>query len=240
MNIAICDDSIDELTNISNYIDDYRNQSSCYIKYYIFNNADQLLSSMSHTEYDIIFLDIVMPGISGMEAARQIRQSNPKVCIAFLTSSPEYAVESYEVKAFTYLLKPVAKDKIVNVLDELCSKQEPTYDDFAIRTDGGASRILFSELEFVEVQGKKLYFHLADASIRVTAATLTEYEQLLLNRTEFIKVHRSYIVNLRCIKELSGYSFISYSGLLIPISRPAFPKVRDMYIKSLFWKKEVN
>ena len=107
-----------------------------------------------------------MPGINGMQAAHEIRAFDAGVKIVFLTSSPEFAVESYAVKAYDYILKPVSKDKLFSILDAVIAEELKPLEGLTVKTQSGITRILFSRLAFVEIMNKKLYFHLADGSVR--------------------------------------------------------------------------
>ncbi len=79
-----------------------------------------LLASMERENYDLLFLDVLMPGLSGIQAAREIRQKNENIKIVFLTSSPEYAVESYSVQATNYLLKPATEERLFPRIGSAC------------------------------------------------------------------------------------------------------------------------
>lgn len=101
-------------------------------------------------------------------------------------------------------------------------------------------RILFSKLAFVEIMNKKLYFHLADGGVREVSSTLADFEDKLLTRPEFFKVHRSYIVNLWQVVELGSKELITNAGKTVPISRLLYVKVREAYMKHLFLEKGVE
>lgn len=119
MHIALCDDSRAELSRLTFLLEEYRLKRDGSLTYDIFTNATDLLETIPVHHFDLLLLDILMPGITGMDAAREIRQTNSTIPIIFLTSSSEYAVESYRVNAADYLLKPLDADKLFPVLDKL-------------------------------------------------------------------------------------------------------------------------
>jgi len=194
LKIAVCDDDSQELERISALIDTYKRESKVPLTYKTFRSATELISSMGSSDYDILLLDILMPGINGMQAAHEIRAFDAGVKIVFLTSSPEFAVESYAVKAYDYILKPVSKDKLFSILDAVIAEELKPLEGLTVKTQSGITRILFSRLAFVEIMNKKLYFHLADGSVREVSASLASFEEDLLARAEFVKVHRSYML----------------------------------------------
>ncbi|MCR5154341.1 MAG: response regulator, partial [Lachnospiraceae bacterium] len=123
MRIATCDDNAVETALLGKLLDKYATTKD-NIEYDLFTNVDKLLTAVSSKAYDVILLDVIMPGINGIEAAREIRSYNNAVEIVFLTSSPEYALESYSVRADDYLIKPVKKEMLFPVLDRLYGKIE--------------------------------------------------------------------------------------------------------------------
>lgn len=240
MRIAICDDDSRELERIISIIDTYRRESSVQITYKAFQSATELISHVSNGNYSILLLDILMPGLTGMQAAHEIRDFDAGIKIVFLTSSPEFAVESYAVKAYDYVLKPVSKDKLFSILDSVIADEKTPLEGLTVKTQSGMSRILFSRLAFVEIMNKKLYFHLADGSVQEVTSSLVAFEEELLARPEFIKVHRSYIVNFWQVGEFGSRELITLAGKIVPISRLLYGKVRDAYMKHLFLEKGVE
>lgn len=240
MKIAVCDDDSQELARISSIIETYLLKKKFSLIYKTFHNATELLATISSSDYDIVFLDILMPGISGMEAAYEIRGLDTEVKIVFLTFSPEFAVESYAVKSYDYILKPVSKDKLFSILDAVIAEEQKPLEGLTVKTQSGMARILFSRLAFVEVMNKKLYFNLADGSVREAPSPLADFEEQLLSRSEFVKVHRSYIVNLWQVSELGAKELITHAGKTVPISRLLYGKVREAYMKHLFLEKGVE
>lgn len=240
MKIAICDDNSLEIARISAFIDTYIRENAAPLTYKTFQSATELISNVSTVNYNILLLDILMPGINGMQAAQEIRSFDEGVKIVFLTSSPEYAVESYAVKAYDYILKPVSKHKLFSILDEVIAEEQKPLDGLTVKTQFGMARILFSNLAFIEVMNKKLYFNLVDGSVREVTSSLNKIEDKLLARPEFIKVHRSYIVNLWQVSELGSKKLVTHSIQSVPISRLLYGKVREAYMKHLFLEKGVE
>lgn len=240
MKIAICDDDSQELAKIASFIDTYRQDKKTPLTYKTFQSATELISTMESGDYDILLLDILMPGISGMQAAHEIRGFDELAKIVFLTSSPEFAVESYQVKAHDYILKPVSKERLDQLLDALIIEEQKPQEGLTVKTQKGLAFILFSHLAFVEVMQKKLYFHLVDGSVREVYSSLVAFEDKLLSRPEFVKVHRSYLVNLWQVSELRTKELITHTGKTVPISRLLYGKVREEYMEHLFVEKGVK
>ena len=99
-------------------------------------------------------------------------------------------------------------------------------------------RVPFSQLTYVEVNGKHLYFNLADGQVREVVGSMKEYEDALLARPEFMRIHRSYIVNMLQIEELSPAGLRTFSGRELPVSRLLYPQLQKDYMKLLFAQRE--
>ena len=127
MKIAICDDNRQELSHILSLLDNYQAKQNLAFTICPFHNSRDLADTLSGTRYDLFLLDIIMPDITGMELARKIRSFDKSADIIFLTTSPEYAVESYTVKATNYLMKPIVPERFYETLDEIQKIREHRY-----------------------------------------------------------------------------------------------------------------
>ena len=120
------------------------------------------------------------------------------------------------------------------VLDGLLLREQRPQDGLTLKTGGALIRVPFSQLAYVEVNGKHLYFNMADGSVREISGSMRDYETLLLARREFAKVHRSYIVNMLQIEELSAGCVRTFSGAELPVSRLIYPQLQKDYMELLF------
>jgi len=238
LKIAICDDDTRELSRISNLLKKYQNEKNCLLRVEVFSNGKMLLESMRNRTYDILLLDILMPGLNGIQAAYKIREFDNEAKIIFLTSSPEFAVESYTVGAYYYFVKPGTEEKLFPILNKILNDLQKTEEALHIKSSSGIMRIPLSKLEFLEVMNKKLFFHLTDGSVKEISGSLSDYEAQLVYREEFTKVHRSYIVNMNYIQVLNSKELVTYTRQRVPISRLLFDKVKQSYMEYLFVEKE--
>lgn len=232
MRIAICDDDEQELAQLSKLVAEYQSRRKVKSDCRIFYNGSDLLRNMKGGEYDLIFLDVLMPGINGIQIARELRDLDQNVKLVFISSSPNFALESYNIGAFHYLLKPANADSLFPLLDKVeyeLSRQDEY--GFLLQNRKGIVRISYAELEYTEVINKKLFFYLTDGTVYETTAALSEYEERLLTRPEFIKTHRSYLANLSRIQSVDIHSAVTKSRRVIPISRSRHHLVRDAYMK---------
>lgn len=237
MQIAVCDDDPEELMRISSILDDYRQERKASICYRTFRSATELLSTAKSGDYDLYLLDVMMPAVSGMEAARELRGFDQDAALVFLTSSPEFAVESYRYKAQDYLLKPAKREQLFPLLDALLAKRQKPSESLNVKTKTGVARILFERLAYVEVMGRSICFHLSDGSVREAASPLSAFEEALLARPEFVRAHRSFLVNLLQVAELRANELTMLAGDKIPVSRQNYAEVREAYLERLFARR---
>lgn len=234
LKIALCDDNSGDLLQIASLLEAYRHSRKAELSYVSFQGATELLASMERRDYDLLLLDVLMPGVDGMQAARELREHNSRTEIVFLTSSPEFAVESYSVRAHYYLLKPATEEKLFPILDRLMTDFKNPEDALRIKTQSSVFSLPYGKIECIEVSAKKLYFYLTDGGTREVAGRLADFEQALLKRPGFIKVHRSYLVNLQWVQELRQGELVTVGGRRVPVSRTGYPQVRTAYTQFLF------
>ncbi len=238
MYIAVCDDQAEELESLLKLLRNWQTERNRTVRYKAFRSAAAMLDVAHKEAFTLYLLDVMMPGISGMEAAREIRTFDAAAEIVFLTSSPGFAYESYGVKAMEYLLKPISSKLLYPILDRLDVREQRPQESLTLKSGGTLIRVPFSQLAFVEVNGKHLYFNLTDGQVREVSGSMKEYEAQLLARPEFARIHRSYIVNLLQVEELGAKGVLTFSGKNLPVSRLLLPQLQKDYMQLLFTLRE--
>ena len=238
MYIAVCDNEAKELELLKGLLNRWQSQHQTSLQFKTFCNAAGLLEAARKEKFTLYLLDVMMPGIDGLMVAREIRSFDDAAEIVFLSSSPDFAYDSYSVRALNYLLKPIQEDMLFPILDRLSLRKQKPLEGLTLKCGPRLVRVLFSQLAYVEVNRKHLYFNLTDGSVREVFGSLKEYEELLLRRPEFMQVHRSYIVNMYQAAELSPAGIRTFSGKNLPVSRLLYPQLQKDYLKLLFSERE--
>jgi len=234
LRIAICDDDERYLNEVKHMLESWFAAASVQFKIDCFDDGDSLIKQYDYTKYDIIFLDIIMPLLNGMDAAKELRDRDKTVKIIFLTSSPEYALQSYSVKATDYCIKPISYEKIKEVMDYCTSidRQEP--ESITLKTKGGYQKIYLHDIEYIEAQNKRvLFFFKSDKLIEVIQPLYT-FEVELTDSKGFFKCHRSYLVYLPNVDYFSNTEIKTKSGRCIPIARGYGKAFQDAYFALMF------
>ena len=234
MYLAVCDDNREELVVVLSLLDEWQARRGVTLRRKVFQSAVELIEAAHQERFTLYLLDVMMPGMDGLECAREIRRFDDVAEIVFLSTSPGFAYESYGVRAFHYLLKPVEGEKFFALLDQLALREQKPLEALTLKTATTIIRVPYAYISYVEVMGKHVYFHLVDGDVREVAGSLKEFEAILLPRAEFMRIHRSYIVNMLQVEELSSAGLRTMQGESLPVSRLTYPQLQKDYMALLF------
>lgn len=239
---AFCDDDINALGEMQMFFDRYRRERDREIAYTAFHSPIELISEIERggTRFDVLFLDILMPGENGIETAAEIRRYDRNVKIVFLTSTPEFAVKSYEVEAYFYQLKPLRWESFFRVMDSVLEKCEQEQEEgLILRCKGGITFLELKHLEFCEVIHRTLLLHLSSGKVLESTGSLDELSRRLMPSGCFLRPHRSYLIHLGYIQSIS-YRAVTMSSLTeIPIPRGKYTEIKDAFLKYAFRNRQV-
>ena len=234
--IAFCDDDMEVLHQMNELLDRYRVERNEDITYAAFQSPFELLTEIEKgIRPDILFLDVVMPGQNGMDVAKEIRQYDTNMKIIFLTSSPEFAVESYSVGAYFYQLKPIWEESFFRLMDSVlaeCEKKKKN--SLILRSKDGITRIDLQQLEYCEVLGRKLLFHLENGAVLESAGSLDDLAGQLMQYSNFFRPHRSFLVNMEYIQNISSRSIKMVNDAVIPIPHGKCSEIKNTYMEYAF------
>lgn len=240
--IAFCDDDLSVLNDIRVLLDQYRVERNQEIDYAAFQSPLDLVAEIERgTRFDILFLDVIMPGETGIDAAAEIRNYDSNVKIIFLTSSTEYAVQSYTVGAYFYQLKPIWAESFFRLMDSAvstCEKEQS--DSLILRCKSGITRIELKHLEYCEVIHRTLFLHLTSGRVLESTGSLDDLGKQLEPYGRFLRPHRSYLVNLDCVQSISSRAITMSCLTEIPIPRGKIQEIKDAYLEYAFQNRQVT
>lgn len=183
-------------------------------------------------EMDLLFLDIFMQDSNGMETARRLRALSCDVPILFLTTSPDFAIESYDVEAAAYLVKPLSEEKLMAALRRAL-KNEPRR-RIAVRSGGQYRYVYISDILYAESERHWVTLHMADGSGIKTLEKLDNIEEQI-HESRFLRCHQSYLVNMDHIEDAKD-GFHMENGATVPIRvrgrREALETYYDYFTRS--------
>ena len=228
LQIGICDDMESDrslLRSVLGAIPGYRRVGDMNITEYSSGEALLIDAERGCCEFDLLFLDIYMNGISGMETARELRELGIKTPLIFLTTSPEFALESYDVAAAGYLLKPPDGEKLSGLLLRLLTP--PERPRLAIKCSGRRQYCEYDQLLYLESSNNVTVLHLLDGQKLRGGERLNTLETALGDK-RFLRCHQSFLVNMDHVKSVDD-SFIMCDGSRVPIRVRSHRELTDAY-----------
>lgn len=228
MRILICDDDLLIVKQLEQYLNEFFHKNKLKSPdIIIYNNGEALLSDTNLK--DIIFLDIELPGISGIHVGNQLKKENENVIIFIVTSYAEYLDEAMRCHVFRYLSKPLDKQRLYRNLKDAIQLYTTSSVKIPIETKQGCYTVLASDIIYIEAQGRKVTVH----------TTKNEYESIhnmkhwtnTLDMNCFFLSHRSFIVNLRHVSDfdheliyLYNHQFSAY------LTRRKYTQFKEAYL----------
>ncbi len=243
MKIVLCDDEPQELLKLCPMVETYLAKTrDMKAELFAFGSPEALMDDMEkHGAADIALLDIMMPGFSGIELAERIRRENEGAAIIFITSSRDFAVEAFELKAAHYIVKPFAEEKIAEALARALTHfadAEPKR--ILLRLKNGIVRSVdAAQILCIESVGAVRAVTTRHGVFEETRRTLTEFSEMLaaLCPGQFISPYRGYIVNQEAIETMTVNEMLLSCGSRVPIKPNAYRAIRAAFFEWSFSRK---
>ena len=217
--IAVVEDSPADTKTIQTLLDRYAGDHNVHFDMKFFSDSSSFLSDYQPI-YDLVLMDINLPGLNGLEAATRMRRLDQSVVLLFITSLARYAANGYEVDATDFIVKPVSYPNFEAKLRRALSRcNHSSGQDFLIPTSDGIYRIAPSRIKYIETAGHTLIYHTTEGVIR-SAGLLKDVEKKLDSR-QFVRCNRCYLINLAYAKVIENQILI-IDGNQLPISRPRY------------------
>lgn len=226
--VAICDDEQDQLERIASAVSAWSMQSGHACDIAAFSSAEAFLFAYEDDKaYDVLLLDVEMKGISGITLAKQIRKSDSRIEIIFITSHFEFIGEGYEVDALHYLIKPLSGDKLMQVLNRAVEKLSVEPPSVVISCEGEMVKIFETDILYVESFLHYILIRTRNTEYRIKES-ISAFERKLSD--DFYRAHRSYLVSLKHITRISRTS-VTVGGTELPLSRGKYNDINRAFIE---------
>ena len=231
MRIAICDDNIDYINIIENYIDKFK-KTAVECDAYISGEELVYAYQKNEEQYDVIFLDMEMKQLNGIETANRIHEVDEHVIIVFVTSYTEYMRESFKCAPFRFLVKPVDDKEFETAFYDICKKLSQQRKVFAFTENKAKVRLYCDDIIFCESQDHWIWIHTKEKVYKICKSLTELYSQL--DKEMFCRVHKSFVINFLYIKSIKDNNVQLYHcDNLVPISRSYKKEVLAEYTNFL-------
>lgn len=230
LKVAICDDEKNQLDLLKNTLSIHLDLKGVSYKIYEFESGESLLQSIINEHYDIIFSDIEMKNLNGIETAKNIRVNNKKSVIIFVTSYPDFVFQGYDVKALNYILKPYKSEKIEQVLNSALDELEYIKDKFYVVESKSKTEKINLTNTFYFTSDKRKINAIMSTGIIDFYDKLDELEKNL--PSFFVRIHQRYLVNINYVSSVESNKLVINNETL-PISRGRYNSFMVEFAKTM-------
>lgn len=236
--IGICDDEVVQVDLMKKYLIDASEDKNIDIEIYTANSGEEFIKLNKEHELDAVFLDIEMSGMDGLELGRILRDQNDQLVIVYITGYRDYALESYSIKAFDYIIKPLTKDKFLAMLKQVSKRVDEvriirdTDKNFIIKRKEGFTSINYSDIFYFEKDGKNINV-ICREEVHSYRSTIKEVKSNL-ESDDFIQCHQGYLVNMgKVTNRKDSALFCGDIKTLVPIGKTYRKSVLESIEKKL-------
>lgn len=227
---AICDDNPADADYVTLLIKEWNQKAGVPLQTEKYPSAEAFLFAYEEDDsVDVLFLDIEMGAMSGIQLAKKLRAMSARLQIVFITGYMEYIDQGYDVEALHYLIKPVTGEKLGAVLDRAMARLKARENALTLSAAGSKVRLLLHEIQYLEVMKNYVTVYAGEGQEYSVKRTLSELESELDD--SFYRIHRSFIVNLRFVKKVTKSEVVLKDGKELPLSRKSYEGLNQALIR---------
>lgn len=234
MRIAICDDSKENLALLEDVVDGLKLRET---EVECFENGESLLRYITDSKdnfYQIYLLDIEMPGINGLDTAKQIREIDKRAIIIFVTAYSDYVFSSFEVQPFRFINKPIDREKLENVIHVAVNYIYTSKRYIFISVDKAKIQLCCEDIMYFEGDKRKVNVYLPEETYSFYSK-MSDIEKMVDN-SWFVRIHVSFIVNMDYVKAIYTDEIVLNNGVHLPVSRKYQKSVKLEHMRYLKWR----
>lgn len=215
-NIAAIEDSREEASRLERYFERFGQTCNIQFNITVFGDAESFLAHYKPV-YDLVLMDIMLPGMNGMDAAARLRKLDETVMLVFITNMVSFAVRGYEVNAFDFIVKPVNYSQFTMKMQRILPRLTSSEAEIVLNTAGSIIRLRLSQIHYVESNAHRIFYHTINGQYEVYGS-MKETESALDPKI-FARCNNSFLVNMNYVQAADGFT-VTVQGKELPISRP--------------------
>lgn len=234
MLIAIVDDIREERKLLAKRIMNQLKKRNIHADIFEYENGQAFLNASKTRKFTIVFLDIYMDGLNGIDTAKEFRKYDKDCLLIFTTTSTDHALEGFQVRAMHYLVKPYTENDISNLMDEILIRIPAPEKYIETTVNGCTVRVLYKDLVYAEHFSHMIHIHTTNQKILVTRQSFGDFTAPLMSDARFFICSRGVVINLEHAIDFDGTSFILDNQEQVLVSRKLIRTARQTFMDFLF------
>lgn len=228
LKIVICDDTLEEMHTVKHCTETFFSKKGIPYHLDTYSSAEALYNS--NVVYDLYLLDVLMPGMTGMELAEQLNTTDKHPVVIFITSSLESAVDGYRVNASGFILKPVSQERFNETLERVVTQKLTAKQEYlSVIHNRVPLNIPLNRIQYFENKLHRVSIIMSDNETITVNLKLSQIQEMLAEKTAFLRCHQSYIVNLDYVNKMEDVCFYMKDAQIIPVSRNYYKECKNKY-----------
>lgn len=234
MRIAIVDDIAAERNLLHTRLNYKLKQRSIQADVLEYESGEAFLADAEQQPFTVVFLDIYMDGMSGMEAAKALRKLDTDCLLIFTTTSTDHALEGFQVRAMHYLVKPYTEQDLTALIDEILSRIPQPDNYLTVKVSGSDIQLPFKEMLYAEHFSHMIHVHTTENRVLTTRMSFGQFTAPLKEDDRFFLCSRGIVINMEHAVDFDGTAFLLDNGSSIPVSRDLIKTARQTFKNFLF------
>lgn len=232
LSVVICDDMKEHCAQNARLLQDYGQRHNISFQIDVLPSGKALLHQMKPGRWQMVFLDILMPELDGIETARRLRTLDKHCALIFVTTSQDHGIMSYEVQASDYLIKPVTQEQMDRTLDRCLQEKREYFRTIVVRSAWDEVEIPLRCIRYIEIKRHIAYIHTTQQVIQ-TSRGMNALEEEIAS-PDFLRCHRSFLVNQHYIQRIDKRDFVLDNGGCVPIGSTDAATIRQKFLDWTF------
>ncbi len=234
MRIAIVDDITEERKLLLKRLIKQFEQSFVHADFFEYESGESFLASAQKRTFDVVFLDIYMDDMNGIQTAQQLRVFDLECLLIFTTTSTDHALDGFRVRAMHYLVKPYTEEDIRLLTKEILQRLPQSDKYINIKVNGSDVRLSFKDIVYAEHYSHQIHIKALNNNVLTTRQTFGKFTEPLIEDDRFFICNRGVIINLEHASDFDGTSFLTNDGQRISVSRNLLKSARQTFMNFLF------
>lgn len=234
MRIAIVDDIAEERKILLKRLVTQFEQTLVHADFFEYESGESFLASARKNAFDVVFLDIYMNSMNGIQTSEQLRVFDSECLLIFTTTSTDHALDGFRVRAMHYLVKPYTEEDIRLLMREIFQRLPQSDKYIKVKVNGSDVRLYFKDIVYAEHYSHQIQIKTSNNNILITRQTFGKFTELLIEDDRFFICNRGVIINLEYAADFDGTSFVTNDGQHINVSRNLLKSARQTFMDFLF------